>query len=131
MIIIKKLEVLGKENIKESIIKACTKYERKAIIFDEDVCKKIKEARPEQLKNVIPIKGSKIVEYTSDNNIEAYAYDSVNESFCVTWKRIKDNLYLLDKMRYRNKVEKIDISYEIHGTTKFISIALLKLKKKI
>ncbi len=128
MYIIKKLQVLEKENVKESIIKACTKYEKKAIVFDEDTYKKIRTARPERVKNVIPIRGVKIVEYTNEEGLELYAYDSLNESFAVVWKRI-NNLYLLDQMRYKNKVEEIDINYEIHEMVKYISIALLKLKK--
>lgn len=128
MCIIKKLEVLEKENVKESIIKACAKYEKKAIVFDEDTYKKIRAARPERVKNVIPIRGVKIVEYTNDEGLELYAYDSLNESFAVAWKRI-NNLYLLDQMRYKNKVEEIEINYEIHEMVKYISIALLKLKK--
>lgn len=133
MWIIKNLEVSGKENIKESIIKACI-YKKKAIVFCEDTLQKIKQIRPEkpeQPRNVIPIRKDKILGYENNDGIELYAYDSLNESFAVAWKRINDNLYLLERMRYKNKVEGIEINYEINSMLKYTSIALLKLKKRI
>lgn len=133
MWIIKNLEVSGKENIKESIIKACI-YEKKAIVFCEDTLQRIKQIRPEkpeQSRNAIPIRKDKILGYENDDGIELYAYDSLNESFAVAWKRINDNLYLLERMRYKNKVEGIEINYEINSVLKYTSIALLKLKKRI
>ncbi len=131
MWIIKNLEVSGKENIKESIIKACI-YKKKAIVFCEDTLQRIKQIRPEkpeQPRNVIPIRRDRILGYENDDGIEIYAYDSLNESFAVAWKRINDNLYLLERMRYKNKVE--EINYKINSVLKYTSIALLKLKKRI
>lgn len=133
MWIIKNLEVSGKENIKESIIKACI-YKKKAIVFCEDTLQRIKQIRPEkpeQPRNVIPIRRDRILGYENDDGIEIYAYDSLNESFAVAWRCIKDNLYLLERMRYKNKVEGIEINYEINSMLKYTSIALLKLKKRI
>ena len=127
MWIIKNLEVSGKE----SIIKACI-YKKKAIVFCEDTLQRIKQIRPEkpeQPRNVIPIRRDRILGYENDDGIEIYAYDSLNESFAVAWKRINDNLYLLERMRYKNKVE--EINYKINSVLKYTSIALLKLKKRI
>lgn len=131
MSIIKKLE--GLENIKESIIKVCIQNEKRAIIFDRETYQKIKAMRPKNIrsKNIIPIRGINIIEYINKDRLSVYGYDSLNESIILVWRNVNDNLYLLDQMRYKNKIEDIDINYNIRAFPKYISIALLKFKKRV
>ena len=129
MSIIKKLEV--SENVKESIIKTCIQNEKRAIIFDMETYQQIKAMRPEiRSEKIILIRGTNIIEYTNKEGMSVYGYDSLNESMILVWKNI-NNLYLLDQMRYKNKIEDIDINYDIKILPKYISITLLKLKKRV
>ncbi len=131
MSIIKKLE--SSENIKQSIIKSCIANENRAIFFDRETYQKIIKMSPNNIrsKNIIPIRGTHIVEYVNKDGLNIYGYDALNESLILVWRCINDNLYLLDQMRYKNKAEEIDINYKIKVIPKYNSIALLKLRRKV
>lgn len=131
MSIIKKLE--GSENIKESILKACTENKNKAIVFDRETYKKIIAMYPNNIRSekIIPIRGTNIVEYENKEGLSLFGYDSLNENLILVWRCINDNLYLLIEIVYEDKVEDINIKYHIKAILKNISIVLLKLKKKL
>lgn len=127
MKIVKKLEV--SENIKEDLLKVCVRNEKKGIIFDREVYEKIMAIRPEEIRTdkIIPIRETRIIHYMSDDRT-VHGYDSLNESLIVVYKCINYNLYLLDEIKYTDKVEDIRINYNINTIIKHIALLILKRK---
>lgn len=125
MSIIKKLEV--SENVKEDLLKVCVRNEKKGIIFDREVYEKIMAIRPEEMRTdkIIPIRKTRILHYMSEDR-NVHGYDSLNESLIVVYKCINYNLYLIEEIKYVNKLEDIEINYNLNTIIKHIALLILK-----